>query len=340
MISSESVNSVLLVQSGALGDCVLQLRVAEAIRLALPAARLTWLGRDDWRAIAQCCTSIDETLGLDALAAHRLFQAGSQTDADLADRLGRFDLVVNGLSGPDSPVMDRLRRFARHSAAWYETKPLADLAQHICRQWLGQVAAQVTGPLPAVAEGIERYAAALADEPSVFLMPRREDLAEASARLQAAGVDPVGSASRLILLHPGSGGLHKCYPIEQYVPLCRILSQRDMHPVMLLGPAELDRWAERMSQLVRHCALIVDPPLPLLVALLSFAAGYVGNDSGPTHIAAATGAPTLALFGPTDPRVWRPLGPKVAVLRSQEHERGWADLSAEQIAKAIDVLTH
>ena len=143
----------------------------------------------------------------------------------------------------------------------------------------------------------------------------------------------------MILLHPGSGGLHKCYPIEQYVRLSRILPQRGLHPVMILGPVELDRWGEQVSRLVRHCATIVDPPLPLLVGLLRMAAGYVGNDSGPTHVAAATGAPVLALFGPTDPAVWRPLGPKVTILRSQQRQDGWTDLPPERVAEHLLELT-
>ncbi len=44
----------------------------------------------------------------------------------------------------------------------------------------------------------------------------------------------------------------------------------------------------------------------------------MGNDSGVTHLAAAAGAPTLALFGPTDPATWAPLGPRVEVARSPD----------------------
>ena len=38
---------------------------------------------------------------------------------------------------------------------------------------------------------------------------------------------------------------------------------------------------------------------------------FVGNDSGPSHLAGIMGLPTIALFGPTDPAVWKPLGPRV-----------------------------
>ncbi len=53
-----------------------------------------------------------------------------------------------------------------------------------------------------------------------------------------------------------------------------------------------------------------------LARWLSGAALYIGNDSGITHLAAAVGVPTLALFGPTDPAVWGPRGEQVSILRN------------------------
>ena len=188
---------MLLLQSGALGDCALQLRMAEAMRLALPAAHITWFGRNDWLAIAQRCVPVDETVGLDTLRAHRLFAPGTRTDADLSDLIGRFDLVVNGLAGPDSPVMERLRRFARRTAVCYDTKAQSGLADHICRQWLGQIAAQVAAVLPALAADIERYAGGLEHQPSAFLVPGR--------RRACGGSREAGGGRRGVRLNRGAG---------------------------------------------------------------------------------------------------------------------------------------
>ncbi len=55
---------------------------------------------------------------------------------------------------------------------------------------------------------------------------------------------------------------------------------------------------------------------------MSLADVYVGNDSGPSHLAAALGVPTLAVFGPTDPGSWRPLGVDVEVVRGPAGEAG------------------
>ncbi len=53
-----------------------------------------------------------------------------------------------------------------------------------------------------------------------------------------------------------------------------------------------------------------------LAAFLSRCALFVGNDSGVTHLAGLLGVPTVALFGPTDPAIWAPLGLRVVALQS------------------------
>ena len=59
-------------------------------------------------------------------------------------------------------------------------------------------------------------------------------------------------------------------------------------------------------------------PLRVLGAVLAEAGLFVGNDSGVSHLAAASGTPTLALFGPTDPAQWSPVGRSVRCLRAAD----------------------
>ena len=75
-------------------------------------------------------------------------------------------------------------------------------------------------------------------------------------------------------------------------------------------------------------------PLRVLGAALARAGLFLGNDSGASHLAAASGAPTLALFGPTDSAVWAPLGRTVATLRAASHEL--TDLAVDEVVAAAE----
>jgi len=71
---------------------------------------------------------------------------------------------------------------------------------------------------------------------------------------------------------------------------------------------------ERLSS---SCLVVSGLDLAQLAALIARCAVYVGNDSGVTHLAAAVGTPTIAIFGPSNEQRWAPRGPRVLILRHQ-----------------------
>ncbi|HVO39441.1 MAG TPA: glycosyltransferase family 9 protein [Spirochaetia bacterium] len=113
-------------------------------------------------------------------------------------------------------------------------------------------------------------------------------------------------------VHPGSGSARKNWPLAKFVSLSRLLEARGFHVRWITGPAE-ETLALPAGASVWH-----DVPLPHLAAALSSSELYVGNDSGITHLAAAAGCATVALFGPTDPTVWAPRGRRVRVVVAPE----------------------
>ena len=114
---------------------------------------------------------------------------------------------------------------------------------------------------------------------------------------------------RDVIVHPGSGSVLKNWPIESFVALARELESRGRSVTWSLGPAE-----ERIP--LPEVACVIRPEAPVMMAMELAAAGlYVGNDSGITHLAAASGCKTVAVFGPTDPKVWAPRGPNVTAVR-------------------------
>jgi ADP-heptose:LPS heptosyltransferase len=121
-----------------------------------------------------------------------------------------------------------------------------------------------------------------------------------------------------VVIHPGSGSPEKCWPAEKYVELAQRLRNMGKSVRIILGETELERWpADRIAAFgaageIRRPASYVE-----LLSELSGAALFVGNDSGPSHLAGVLGIPTWVLFGPTNPAVWHPLGPSVKTLRRE-----------------------
>lgn len=331
--TSNPIRSILFLHSGALGDTVLHLRVAQVLRPAMGEGAIAWLGRDSWLPIVRRCAVVDRLAGLETMRTHRLFEAGGEVPADLAEWLGSFDIILNSLAPAGSAAEGKLRQLARQACITYETAPQRDSSRHITRQWIDQIAAGLSTVSPTLAATAERAAEIMNAEPHVLLQSAPADEAAARKLLQAArGNLP---EAPLIFVHPGSGGRRKCWPIDRYVQLVEILSRQDAMPVLILGPAEVEQMGQSIDGLRRQYRLIADPSLDALMGLLSLAAAYVGNDSGVTHLAAAMGVSAVAIFGPTDPQVWRSVGPKVTVLQSQECDAQWSDLPPDLVATRV-----
>lgn len=115
-----------------------------------------------------------------------------------------------------------------------------------------------------------------------------------------------------IVLHPGSGSIRKRWPLSQFKQIELVLKSKGLKPEFVLGPAEMDLKTEFEDQ-ERTTHVFSD--LLDLVALFKSAGGFVGNDSGASHLAAFMGLPSVVIFGPADPQRWKPSGPQVEVVR-------------------------
>ena len=150
---------------------------------------------------------------------------------------------------------------------------------------------------------------------------------EHRAAQEAAASLPPG----FLAIHPGSGSPAKNWPTDRFVAL--VHAHAGKRPwLLVVGPADEDAAAPLC--VLPGCVPVRDMPIRVLGALLGRAGLYVGNDSGVSHLAAAAGAPTLALFGPTDPAVWAPLGPGVETVRSPNMKMEGLDLAAVSAALA------
>jgi heptosyltransferase-2 len=153
--------------------------------------------------------------------------------------------------------------------------------------------------------------------PRLFLQTSETEYAKRV--LQSLGLPDPG-----LTLSLGASRLTKTWPIERFAALALQWIQKERGGVLALtGPEEqnlekefLNRLddllvsevpqTEFRSNIRRKVAVLHNPPLKQLAALLSLPSVWVGSDSGPKHLAVAVGTPTVTLFGPEDPFEWHP----------------------------------
>jgi ADP-heptose:LPS heptosyltransferase len=128
--------------------------------------------------------------------------------------------------------------------------------------------------------------------------------------------EKVRQAERLIdaskiIIHPGAGSIRKRWPLARFLELADVLEEKGLQPQFVCGPAETDPDDEirRHHRQVHRFIELTD-----LADWMKTAGGYIGNDSGISHLTAFMGIPSVVIFGPSDPLRWTPPGPRIQIV--------------------------
>ncbi len=300
---------VLVIRPGALGDAILTLPVLHALRLG-GATRITLLSTPaSWAFLPRDAAPLHmaDFGSADWLG---LFSAEVPLSIRARELLATVDAAASYLTGDVDTMIGVMTPagVARHyhgtppmlsTAVWARPRAHASaVLLEPLRAWLGDaILAQARQPFAAVDDD--------------FLRLRPEEIAAARVALG------LRSDARYVSVHPGSGGRSKCWPARNYARLCVELSRAGCAPLVFFGPADDAVRAEFDAALPAGAEItrVNGRSLREVLALLANCAAFVGNDAGVTHLAARA-CPTLALFGPTEPETWAPLGPTVRILRA------------------------
>ncbi len=279
---------------GGLGDLLVTLPAIRLLRLGLPDAFLTLVGRLEYADLLLHSKVVDHVVEPDDPRVLPLFgNAGSAGD-DKARWLDGFDLIMNWMNQAKSGL-----RADDRDQAGGARKRLTILFDAGRPEPMSRFFFQKT--LEAVANDLQK---------------RAEFDECAKLPLTAIPEDPSLSFARrslrsrpLVVIHPGSGGKMKRWPLENFLEIARRLKIKGVDGVIVTGEAE-----EALEGSVEPAARPLEwkwlrrPSLLSLARLLGEADLYLGNDSGITHLAAACGAKVLAFFRNDLIDIWRPFG--------------------------------
>jgi ADP-heptose:LPS heptosyltransferase len=275
-----------------MGDFVLAWPLAMAAGRLYPQSRIIFITHAQKGVLAEKALRV-EWADIEG-GWHRLF-AGDPLPVPAARTLAGAHTIFSFLASPDDAWAREAIAVNPHlNLHTLRTQPPAEFTGHASEHLLSQL-----GSAPAVQKAVEQILRSIAD--------------------RGLGIRP-GNESTLI--HPGSGSRDKCWPVGQFAALARQLQSAGHAVRFLIGEVERERFSSADLRLLMSAASVVEPQnLIELYRELTQARLLIGNDSGPSHLAGIMGLPTIALFGPTDPAIWKPLGPRVQVIRDEPIDR-------------------
>lgn len=211
------------------------------------------------------------------------------------------------------PALKRLLQSCEYVAGWLRDSD-GSLQSTLRGFGIRNICLKPASPCPGVHQS-DRFLAVISEEkyresPSSSLtIPQA--LRDAGARVLRAA--RVREGQDYAVCHPGSGSQHKCIPAETMAQTIDYLRHTGVTPVIVGGPAD----AEAVHRVGNYCAgvpIIQEQNLTTMAGILAGCRLFIGHDSGLTHLAGAMQISTIAIFGPTDPRQWAPLGAHVSVI--------------------------
>ncbi len=334
-MARETQRAVIL-QPGALGDCILTLPLVKILKERLNLGGVDIIGHTEYTGIFPGRTCVDGVRSMDSTELHRMFVEPAKFDlADwdpLINIFAAYSWIVTFLGEPGSNFEQNLIFTANcsHSAEiiTLSMKPPEDAKRHVAESYVQQFAGQST--LPA------RHAKVAMDD--IVIRVTEGDRDCGVELLDQAEID---LSRKLVVIHPGSGGPRKCWHMENFVSLAEGLRTSGLEVLFLLGPAEMERLRPAEEARLYGAARCVGHlSLAQVVGLLSCADAFVGNDSGVTHLAAGIGLRTFAMFGPTDPAQYRPVGPAVTLfhdLQATFAEKPSPDIQKQVLAAVASI---
>jgi len=342
--AARQAQRAVILQPGAIGDCILTLPLAQFMKDCLGLGGVDILGHTEYIGILPGRTCVDGTRSIDSVDLHRLFAPNKTFDLADGDPLinvfGDYAWIVTFLGEPDSNFEQNLIFTANCSRSaeviTLSMKPSKKFSAHITDFYIQQLIAQ-----SGLSLGPWRIRP---DEP--LIKATDADINRGRELLKETEGSGVVS-EKLVVIHPGSGGSHKCWHLDNFLAVAEELVSKDIKVIFLLGPAELERFSDATPAVLLHkieaagARCLTDLSFTGVLGLLSCADGYLGNDSGITHLAAALGVRTLAVFGPTNPAVYKPIGPAVTVFASRTKaftEKPSASLQKELLKDLLALL--
>ncbi len=298
-IDKSHIEKILVIKLRAIGDVLLSTIVVPNLRAAFPNAKIDFLTENPARDVVLGNSELDSVIVFNSKK-----QSGLSLIMDVRNR--KYDLVFDLFGNPRSALVTQF------SGARYRVGYRFG--------WRERCYNIVVEPRGGEVHNTEFNLDALraVDIPIVKKEVRFPVSQEDDLFAERFFYDAKLNNSFVVAMNVAGGWYTKRWGITKFAQLAnRIVEKHQAKIVLLWGPGERDE-AERIKALMAYESVVIPPTnLPQLAAILKRCTALVTNDSGPMHIAASVGTPTVSIFGPTNPMLQGPFGNKAEIIRNE-----------------------
>lgn len=311
--AAQNMQRGLIIQPGAIGDCILTLPLAAYMKESTHLGGIDILGHTEHIGFLPGRSCVDGIRSIDSIELHRLFtetKTFELKDRDpLISAFRDYAWIATFMGEPNSSFEQNLIYTANcsHSAEviTLSLKPPKGFSEHLADFYIRQF--------------VDQCGFSLSYKPiqtgDCLIKATEADIQTGKRLMREIGL---GFGEKLMVIQPGSGGTKKCWHLDNFLAVARELDSRGIEIIFLLGPTELERFGDKKIKKINSIVRCLSSlSLTQVLGLLSCVNGFIGNDSGITHLAAAMGIKTFTIYGPTNPAVYKSIGPAVTVFASK-----------------------
>jgi heptosyltransferase-3 len=308
-VKPENVKRVLVIKLRHIGDVLMMTPMLRALKDAMPDAGITVVVPDGMEELLSANPCVNEVL---------TFRKGGGLIKDLkllkTLRAGKFDIAINMTEGDRGAVMclasgAKIRIGADPKGRGFLGKGRL-FTSLVPQRWdrhraLMDLEMAVPLGIKPSNQGLELYTSRCDDE-------------YVGGLLADQGIE---DGEPIATVHPTSRWLFKCWKDESVAEVIDYLQARGLRVIITSGPDKKEtEKAARIASLAKSRPIDLTGLLTLgqLASLLKMSRLFFGVDSAPMHVAAAVGTPVVALFGPSDHKVWAPFTDKARVVMKKD----------------------
>ena len=300
---AHELRKLLVIRYRSIGDILLSNPTLAALRARFPRAQIHFLIDDRFEELMYANPNVDKLI-----LWRRSGKATLREEWEFMARLRaeRYDAAVDLQGGPRGAVTALLSGAPVRAGHPYR------LRNKLCYNRYAASGPPDEHSWRVQFRAAEPLGVTAPDEPQLFLRIAEERRVSARKKLEEAGLI---FDRPLVMFHPGARVREKRWPAEKMGQLARwLVDERGFAVILAGGPSDEGEIKTMRRASGYALPFFTDCGLGELGAMISMSDLLVANDSGPMHMAGALGTPCVALFGPSDPSLWAPLGARCEVV--------------------------